>query len=94
VQLVRVFRLHTCTRDRRAGRVRVCSECLGGQLVAREALVWSVRSVLAAGGEAPSEGQFAPFGRIGRSACVTERLLWAFGVCGATRGSASHALGE
>ena len=53
MRLVRVVRFRARTRDRRAGRVRVRSEGLGGLPVAREALVWSVRSLRAARGEVP-----------------------------------------
>ena len=43
----------TFMRDRLAIRVRVRSETLRGLSVVREAIVWSVRSLRAAGAEVP-----------------------------------------
>ena len=80
MRLVRVVWFRARTRDRRAGRVRVRSEGLGGLPVAREALVWLVRSVSAAAAETPFEVRLRRFGRLDRSACVTERLVWVCGV--------------
>ena len=67
MRLVRVVRFRARTRDRRAGRVRVRAEGLGGPPVAREALVWSMRSVPAAGAETSFEV------RLRRSGCWTGR---------------------
>ena len=59
------------------------SEGLGGLPVAREALVWSVRSMSAAGAETPFEVRLRRFGRLDRSArdshpCVINFRFWSY----------------
>ena len=72
-------------RDRLAIRVRVRSERLRGLSVVREAIVWSVRSLRAAGAEVPFVwGALGPFGWFGGSARVTDRFVWVCGACEAT----------
>ena len=87
------MRYRARTRDRRAGCKRVRSEGLGGLPVAREALVWSVRSVPAAGAETPFEVRLRRVGRLDRSACVTDGGSYGSVGCRELLGRARRALG-
>ena len=72
-------------RDRLAIRVRVRSERLRGLSVVREAIVWSVRSLRAAGAEVPFGVRLGCLvGWFGGSARVTDRFVWVCGACEAT----------